>query len=69
MTWEEKIESLLKLAKRVDTFFSTHSGQDCLDRCPGLFLTRLASDEVDAWRHDEPYVVDEIKALLVKEQS
>ncbi len=69
MTWEEKIESLLKLAKRVDTFFSTHEGVNSLDKTPGLFLVRLASDEVDAWRHDEPYVVDEIKALLVKEQS
>ncbi len=46
-TWEEKIESLVKLAKRVDTFFSSREGTESLDKIPGLFLVRLASDEVD----------------------
>ncbi len=64
MNWEEKIESLMKLAKRVDTFFSTRSGAESLDKIPGLFLVRLASDDVGVWWHDEPYVVDEIKELL-----
>jgi len=63
-TWEEKVESLVKLAKRVDTFFTSREGVNSLDKIPGLFLVRLASDEVGEWWHDKPNVVDEIKALL-----
>ncbi len=62
MTWEEKIESLVKLAKAVGRFTNTDRGTE------GYKVTRehlfRAYDEFCEWRHDEPYVVDEIKALL-----
>jgi hypothetical protein len=63
-TWEEKIESLVKLAKRVDTFFSSREGENSLNKIPDLFLVRLASDDVGTWWHDEPSLIDEIKALI-----
>ncbi len=61
-TWEEKIESLVKLAKAVGRFTNTDRGTE------GYKVTRehlfAAYKEFCQWRHDEPYVVDEIKALL-----
>jgi hypothetical protein len=61
-TWEEKIESLVKLAKAVGRFTNTDRGTE------GYKVTREhlfnAYDEFCEWRHEEPYVVDEIKALM-----
>lgn len=61
-TWEEKIETLVKLAKAVGRFTNTDRGTE------GYKITRehliRAYDEFCEWRHDEPYLVDEIKELL-----
>lgn len=62
MTWEEKIESLVKLAKAAGRFLDAERGTE------GYQVTRehlmSAYDEFCDWRHEEPYVVDEIKALV-----
>ena len=61
-TWEEKIESLVNLAKAVGRFTNTDRGTE------GYKVTRehlvRAYDEFCEWRHDEPYVGDEIKRIL-----
>ncbi len=61
-TWEEKIESLVTLAKAVGRYTNTEPGTDGY-REAGRQLEE-AYEDFCQWRHDEPYVVDEIKALL-----
>lgn len=63
-TWEEKIDNLAKLAKAVGRYLNAEAGTDyhadALDRLEDLYK------EFCEWRHEEPYVVDEIKVLLSK---
>lgn len=69
MTWEEKIESLAKLAKAAGRYTNneTERGTDYAEEARRGLLE--AYEEFCGWRHDEPYVVDEIKALLAREVS
>jgi hypothetical protein len=62
VTWEEKIESLVKLAKVAGCFLNAE---------PGTAYSKDAHQSLhDAykefcdWRHDEPYVVDEINQVI-----
>lgn len=67
MTWEEKIEILVKLAKAVGRYTNAEPGTDYHnDARRGLFD---AYEEFCQWRHDEPYVIGEIKALMRKGQQ
>ncbi len=66
-TWEEKIENLVRLAKAAGCFLDAEAGTD---------YARDVRQKLDAayqqfcdWRHDEPYVVDEIKALLSEKEA
>jgi len=66
MTWEPKVESLVRLAKATGRFINaspSEPGTDDYydDARKGVIA---AYDEFCEWRHDDPYVVDEIKALL-----
>ncbi len=64
-TWDEKIDSLVKLAKATGTYLDVvieEPGSDGhIEARRHLFD---AYDEFCEWRHGEPYVVDEIKALM-----
>jgi hypothetical protein len=61
-TWEEKIESLVKLAKAAGRYVNAEPGTDyCAEAYEKLKETY---EQFCQWRHDEPYVVDEIKTLL-----
>lgn len=63
-TWEEKIESLVTLAKAAGRYTNAEAGTDyCKDAHRKLLDTY---EDFCQWRHDEPYIVDEIKALLKK---
>lgn len=68
-TWEQKIESLVTLAKATGRYLdaeegmiSPSTGNDYYNDARRNVLDAYA--EFCEWRHDEPYVVDEIKALL-----
>jgi hypothetical protein len=62
MTWEEKIDSLVRLAKAAGRYTNAEPGTDYYrDARRELFD---AYEEFCQWRHEEPYVVDEIKQLL-----
>ena len=62
-TWEEKIESLVRLAKAAGRFLNAEEvDSDYYKDARGHLFAMYA--EFCEWRHDEPYVVDEIKALL-----
>lgn len=65
-TWEEKIESLVKLAKAAGRYINdeTEHGTDYAEDARRRLLE--AYEEFCHWRHDEPYVVDEIKGLLAQ---
>ena len=64
-TWEEKIDSLVKLAKVVGSYIEASREDPGSDGYKELRRKLLeAYDEFCEWRHDEPYVVDEIKELL-----
>lgn len=61
-TWEEKIECLVRLAKATGRYLNVEAGTDYYNDA-----RQKLSDTYEwfcEWRHDEPYVVDEIKALL-----
>jgi hypothetical protein len=64
MNWEEKIDSLVKLAKAAGRYINdeTEHGTDYAEDARSRLLE--AYEEFCAWRHDEPYVVDEIKGFL-----
>ena len=63
-TWEEKIDSLVTLAKAVGRYTNAEIGTDYYrDARLKLFY---AYDDFCQWRHEEPYVVDEIKALGIE---
>jgi hypothetical protein len=66
MTWEQKVESLIKLAKATGRFINASPGEPGTDdyRNDARKSLLAAYDEFCEWRHDDPYVVDEIKALL-----
>jgi hypothetical protein len=62
MTWEEKIDSLVKLAKAAGAFLNSEPRTEYRAE-----MHRKMDDayiEFCEWRHEEPYVVDEIKQLL-----
>ena len=58
-TWQEKLESLVTLAKSVGTYTNTDVGTE------GRTTARCALYDAYAdfceWRHEEPYVADEIQ--------
>lgn len=66
-TWEEKIESLVTLAKAAGDYINLPPNGE-----PGEIAhynetrskLREAYDAFCEWRHDEPYAIDEIKAAL-----
>lgn len=64
-TWEEKIENLVCMAKLIGTYLEVEREEPNSD---GHRETRRhlkdAYEEFCAWRHDAPYVVDEIRTLL-----
>lgn len=72
-TWEEKIESLVELAKAAGRYINSEetdlltpsTRSDYYHDARRAF--REAYEEFCQWRHDEPYVVDEIKHKLAKE--
>ena len=66
MTWEEKIDSLAKLAKAAGRFLNTDQGTAGYQEARGHLLAVYV--EFCEWRHEEPYVVDEIKALLAEKE-
>jgi hypothetical protein len=65
-TWEEKIDSLAKLAKAAGAFLHLLDEKEY----DSLTYKKRHQDVSDAyeefceWRHEEPYVVDEIKKLI-----
>ncbi len=65
-TWEEKIDSLVRLAKSTGTFLHLLDDKDYDSHTYKKMRQNIleAYDEFCDWRHEEPYVVDEIKALL-----
>jgi len=63
-TWEEKIDSLVKLAKAAGRYLNSRDEQGTDYNEETIYNLREAYEEFCQWRHDEPYVVDEIKALL-----
>jgi len=66
-TWEQKIECLVRLAKAVGRFTNAEPGTDYYnDARKSMFA---AYDEFCEWRHDDPYIVDEIKALMVEREE
>ncbi len=67
-TWEEKIDGLAKLAKATGTFLHLLDEKDYDSQTYKKMRQNIyeAYDEFCEWRHDEPYVVDEIKALLAQ---
>ena len=67
MTGEEKIESLVKLAKAVGRYTNAEPGTDYYNDARRALFT--AYEEFCQWRHDEPYVVDEIKSLMCEGQQ
>lgn len=67
MTWEEKIESLVKLAKTVGRYTNAEPGTDYHNDARRSLLD--AYEVFCQWRHDEPYVVDDIKTLMSKGQQ
>jgi len=71
LTWEEKIDSLVKLAKSAGRYINSEE-IDLLSPSTRYDYYRDAQRkfrdayyEFCEWRHDEPYVVDEIKALIL----
>lgn len=64
-TWEEKIDSLVKLAKAAGRYINSRDEQGTDYNIEAMFSLRDAYEEFCEWRHDEPYVVDEIKMLLI----
>jgi hypothetical protein len=74
-TWEEKIESLVKLAKAAGRYINSEetdllspsTRSDYFHDAQRKF--REAYYEFCDWRHDEPYVVDEIKAMLAQRKE
>jgi len=69
-TWEEKIDNLVRMAKVVGTYLEVEIEDPGSD---GHKATREKLKETYLefceWRHDEPYVVDEIKALMQPGQA
>lgn len=61
LTWEDKIECLVTLAKAVGAIYEV---ADEPEGCDGYKEARTKLREAYQafceWRHDEPYVVDEI---------
>src|SRR6266567_1290172 len=68
-TWEEKIDNLAKLAKAAGSYINSRDELGSDYNNEAMFNLREAYEEFCQWRHDEPYVVDEIKELLVKESN
>lgn len=70
-TWEEKIESLVTLAKAVGKYTDVETECVGVEREADGYKEAWrqleeAYEDFCQWRHDEPYIVDEIKALLKK---
>src|SRR6266700_3461111 len=63
-TWEEKIDNLAKLAKAAGRYINSRDELGSDYNNEAMFNLREAYEEFCQWRHEEPYVVDEIKALL-----
>src|SRR6266702_4186881 len=68
-TWEEKIDNLAKLAKAAGRYINSRDELGSDYNNEAMFNLREAYEEFCQWRHEEPYVVDEIKELLVKENN
>lgn len=68
-TWEEKIDSLVKLAKATGKYTNiiTEVGTDGYKEARQQLFD--AYEEFCNWRHEEPYVVDEIKALVAQKDA
>src|SRR6266699_6898455 len=65
-TWEEKIDNLAKLAKAAGSYINSRDELGSDYNNEAMFNLRETYEEFCRWRHEEPYVVDEIKELLVK---
>jgi hypothetical protein len=66
-TWEEKIDNLAEIAKAVGSYLDEEVQTYGTDYFHDVRRRLLAAyDTFCDWRHDEPYVVDEIKALLAQ---
>lgn len=65
-TWEEKINSLVALAKAAGTYINAYPGEPGGDDYLKDAWKRLkdAYEEFCQWRHEEPYLVDELFALV-----
>lgn len=64
MTWEEKIESLVNLAKATGRFLNTETEPETDYSQDAHKRLHDAYKEFCDWRHDEPFVVDEIKQAI-----
>ncbi|HZU01544.1 MAG TPA: hypothetical protein VFA10_17885 [Ktedonobacteraceae bacterium] len=64
-TWEEKIDCLAKLAKAAGVYLDVSIDDPGTDYHKDARRRLMdAYEEFCQWRHEEPYVVDEIKELL-----
>ena len=64
-TWEMKIDNMAKLAKEVGSYLEVSREDPGSDgHKDARRRVKDAYDEFCEWRHDEPYVVDEIRALI-----
>jgi hypothetical protein len=64
MSWEEKIENLVKLAKAAGRYINSRDELGTDYNNEAMFNLRDTYDEFCEWRHDEPYIVDEIKQKI-----
>lgn len=65
-TWEEKITSLVTLAKAAGTYINAYPGEGPQDAYFQDAWRKLNETyaEFCQWRHEEPYLVDELFALV-----
>jgi hypothetical protein len=64
-TWEQKIDQLVSMAKLIGTYLEVEReepGSDGHKETRGAL--KDAFEQFCDWRHDEPYVADEIKKLI-----
>ena len=70
MNWEQKIDALVRIAKEVDVYLDAEIQAPRSDYTHDVRMRLIEMcEEFCQWRHDEPYVVDEIKGLLDQQRE
>ncbi len=68
-TWEQKIDNLARVAKEVGVYLDAEIEAPGSDyTCDTRRRLMAAYEEFCQWRHEEPCVIDEIKALIAQEE-